>query len=73
MCAVAVVAVSLSVSQEILHIFVQIASALQYCHMHKIVHRDLKSQNIFLTQGNKVHALAGRAASATVRTCGVLR
>jgi len=35
--------------EEVLHMFVQIALALKHIHDRKILHRDLKSQNIFLT------------------------
>ena len=34
---------------EALHVFVQIASALQHCHKRGVVHRDVKPANIFLT------------------------
>ena len=40
--------------QQILKWFVQIALALQYCHHRKIIHRDLKTQNIFLTSKNNI-------------------
>lgn len=36
--------------KEILHYFSQIALALIHLHDKKILHRDLKSQNVFLTQ-----------------------
>jgi NIMA (never in mitosis gene a)-related kinase len=39
---------------QILDWFVQIAMALQFCHHHKIIHRDLKSQNIFLTKKHNI-------------------
>jgi NIMA (never in mitosis gene a)-related kinase len=36
--------------EEIMNIFIQIILALQYIHEKKIVHRDIKPQNIFLTR-----------------------
>jgi len=33
---------------EILHVFVQLALAIKYVHDRRILHRDLKAQNIFL-------------------------
>jgi len=38
----------------ILNWFVQICLALKHVHDRKILHRDIKSQNIFLTKGNNV-------------------
>lgn len=38
----------------ILNWFVQICMGLKHCHDRKILHRDLKSQNIFLTATGKV-------------------
>ena len=35
--------------EQILSWFVQITFALQYIHKKNILHRDLKTQNIFLT------------------------
>ena len=35
--------------QEIFHWFVQICMALEYVHSRKVIHRDIKTQNVFLT------------------------
>lgn len=40
--------------EEIMRMFVQIAVALDYVHHHGILHRDLKSSNIFLAGGGIV-------------------
>jgi len=37
---------------QILDWFTQIALALKHCHDRKILHRDIKSQNVFLTSKN---------------------
>ncbi|KAG1656956.1 hypothetical protein FOA52_004342 [Chlamydomonas sp. UWO 241] len=36
---------------EVMDMFIQIASALMYIHSKKILHRDLKTQNIFIARG----------------------
>lgn len=40
-----------SVTQAKLHIAIQLASALENLHKHKLVHRDVKPANIFLSKG----------------------
>ncbi len=39
---------------EIMNWFVQICLALMYIHQRKVLHRDIKSSNIFLTGNNTV-------------------
>ena len=39
---------------EIMNWFVQLCLSLEYVHSRKILHRDLKTQNIFLTKDNTV-------------------
>jgi NIMA (never in mitosis gene a)-related kinase len=39
---------------EILNWFIQITLALDYIHGRKVLHRDLKASNIFLTGNNTV-------------------
>jgi NIMA (never in mitosis gene a)-related kinase 1/4/5 len=40
--------------EEIMNWFVQLCLGLEYVHSRKILHRDLKSQNLFLTRFNTV-------------------
>ncbi len=35
---------------EVVDWFIQICNALHYIHRHKVLHRDLKTQNVFLTK-----------------------
>ncbi|KXZ47617.1 hypothetical protein GPECTOR_34g776 [Gonium pectorale] len=37
--------------QEVMNMFVQIASAISYIHSKRVLHRDLKTQNIFIARG----------------------
>ena len=37
--------------KEVMDMFIQIASALLYIHSKKVLHRDLKTQNIFIARG----------------------
>lgn len=39
---------------EIMHWFIQISMALDYIHGRKVLHRDIKASNIFLTGNNTV-------------------
>lgn len=44
--------------------FWQILSAVEYCHSHHIVHRDLKTENLLL-DGNMDIKLAGKGSPCT--------
>ncbi|GLC74270.1 hypothetical protein PLESTF_001483200 [Pleodorina starrii] len=37
--------------EEVMNMFVQIASAISYIHSKRVLHRDLKTQNIFIARG----------------------
>ena len=39
---------------EIMNWFVQLCLALEYIHGRKVMHRDIKSQNVFLTRNNTI-------------------
>lgn len=40
--------------QQVLDWLVQMCLALKYCHDRKLLHRDIKTQNIFLTADNRI-------------------
>ncbi|XP_053564362.1 serine/threonine-protein kinase Nek3 [Bombina bombina] len=40
--------------QQILHWFVQLCLAVQHIHEKRVLHRDIKSKNVFLTQTGKI-------------------
>jgi NIMA (never in mitosis gene a)-related kinase len=39
---------------QILDWFTQVCLAIRHVHRHKIIHRDIKAQNVFLTKDGKV-------------------
>ena len=39
---------------EIMNWFVQLCLSLEYIHGRKVMHRDIKSQNVFLTRNNTI-------------------
>lgn len=39
---------------DIWHIFLELCNALKYIHSKRVIHRDIKSQNIFLTKSGHV-------------------
>jgi NIMA (never in mitosis gene a)-related kinase len=40
--------------QQALYYFIQLVSALKYCHDNQILHRDVKPQNILITSNNQL-------------------
>jgi NIMA (never in mitosis gene a)-related kinase len=51
---------------------VQLARALQYCHEHKLIHRDLKPGNIYLSKDQRSVHLAGFSLAKSLdRTASV--
>jgi serine/threonine protein kinase len=38
--------------EQIMTWFIQLCMALQYCHSEKVLHRDLKTSNVFITEGS---------------------
>jgi NIMA (never in mitosis gene a)-related kinase len=54
---------------QILDWFTQICLALKHVHDRKILHRDLKTQNIFLTKDNKIKLGDFGIARVLSKTC----
>lgn len=43
--------------RETLEIFIQICEALRYAHSQKVIHRDIKPDNIMITKDNKIKVM----------------
>jgi len=54
---------------QVIDWFVQICLALKHCHDRKILHRDLKSQNIFLTKNGRAKLGDFGIAKVLKKTC----
>jgi serine/threonine protein kinase len=44
--------------QQALYYFIQLLSALKYCHDNKVIHRDVKPQNIMISTNNQLKLVA---------------
>ena len=52
---------------QVLHWFVQLVLGLQFMHKCKVLHRDIKTQNIFLLGNGRL--VLGDLGISKVRTC----
>jgi serine/threonine protein kinase len=60
----------LSLCVQVVNWMVQISLALEYTHDRKVIHRDIKSENIFL-DGQLEFELWGLECGAWILECGV--
>eukprot|EP00906_Rhabdomonas_costata_P027391 RCo038910 len=58
--------------EKVLHYFVQLCQALFHLHSMKIMHRDLKSANVFLTQNKSIVKLGDFGIAKVLRNSAAL-
>jgi NIMA (never in mitosis gene a)-related kinase 1/4/5 len=54
---------------RVLDYFVQLCLAMKHVHDRKVLHRDIKSQNVFLTQNRRVRPRTGTGRAPTAGAC----
>ena len=57
---------------RVMELFSQLCLALQHVHGHRILHRDLKGQNVFLTDNARTVKLGDFGIATVLRVCGAL-
>jgi serine/threonine-protein kinase len=58
-------------TEKVVHVAMQIAKAMEFAHMHEIIHRDIKPQNVILTDNGEIKVTdfgIARAGSTSTMT-----